>query len=81
MRRFRALFTMLLALLLLFDGVAAFRVWWYGLKHVSMTNGRLSVEAVPFTATDWVILLLLVGVHLALVSAVWRAWRSAPVRL
>jgi uncharacterized sodium:solute symporter family permease YidK len=81
MRRFKALFTVLLGLLLLFDGVTAFRVWWYGLKHVSMTNGSLSVESVPVTVTDWLILLLLAGLHAALICAVWKAWRSAPVRV
>ncbi|MBI4905286.1 MAG: hypothetical protein HY820_16755 [Acidobacteria bacterium] len=81
MRRFRALFTVLLGLLLLFDGVTAFRVWWYGLKYVSIMDGRLSVESVPFTGTDWVVLLLLVSLHAALIYAVWKAWHSGPVRV
>jgi|JI9StandDraft_2_1071091.scaffolds.fasta_scaffold174267_2 hypothetical protein len=81
MHRFRALFMILLGLLLLFDGVTAFRVWWYGLKHLSMTSGRLSVESVPFTTTDWVILLVLVAIHVAVIYAVWKAWRSAPVHV
>jgi multisubunit Na+/H+ antiporter MnhB subunit len=81
MRRLRTLSTMLLGLLLLLDGVIAFRIWWYGTKYVSMTDGRLSVESVPFTGMDWLILLLLVGVHAALIYAVWKAWRSAPVRV
>ncbi len=81
MRKFRALLTVLLGLLLLFDGVTAFRVWWYGLKYVSISDGRLSVESVPFTGTDWVVLLLLVSLHAALIYAVWKAWRSAPVRV
>ena len=85
MRRFRALFTVLLGLLLLFDGVTAFRVWWYGLKYVSMTgegeSRHLSVESIPFTGTDWLILLLLIGLHAAFIHVVWKAWRPAPVRV
>jgi hypothetical protein len=79
MRRFRALFTIFLGLLLLFDGVMAFRVWWYGLKHVSMTSGRLLVESIPLTTTDWIILVALVAIHVAVIYAVWKAWRPAPV--
>jgi hypothetical protein len=81
MRRFRALFTVLLGLLLLFDGVMAFRIWWYGLKYVSVTDGRVSVESVPFNGVDLLVLLLLVGIHAALIYSVWKAWRSAPVRV
>lgn len=80
MRRFRTLFTALLGLLLLFDGVTAFRTWWYGLKYVSVTDGRVSVESVPFTGVD-LLVLLLVGIHAALIYGVWRAWRSPPVRV
>lgn len=80
MRRFRVILTLLLVLLLTFDGVTAFRVWWYGLQSVSITEGRVAVESVPFTATDSFFLLLLVGLHGVLVVAVWKAWRSAPIR-
>lgn len=81
MRRYRTLFTVLLGLLLLFDGVTAFRVWWYGLKYVFMTDGHLSVESVPFTGTDFLILLLLGALHAVLIYAVWKAWRSAPIHV
>jgi len=81
MRRFRPLLTVLLGLLLLSDGVTAFRVWWYGLTTVSISDGRVSVESIPFTRADMGILLLIVIVHAALIYAVWKAWRSAPVRL
>lgn len=79
MRRFRVFLTFLLALLLLFDGVTAYRVWWYGLQSVSITDGRVTVESVPFTATDSLVLLLLAGLHGVLIFAVWRAWRSVPI--
>lgn len=81
MRRFRLLLTLMLGMLLLFDGVTAFRVWWYGLKYVSITDGRVTVESVPFSGTDLLILVLLAGLHGALIYAVWRAWRSHPVRV
>lgn len=81
MRRFRTLLTVLLGLLLLFDGVTAFRVWWYGLTTVSINDGRVSVESIPFTGTDIGILLLIVILHAALIYAVWKAWRSTPVRV
>ena len=81
MRRFRLLLTLLLGLLLLFDGVTSFRLWWYGLKYVCITDGRVTVESVPFSGTDSLILLLLAGLHGALIYAVWRTWRSAPVRV
>ena len=81
MRRFRLLLTLLLSILLLFDGVTAFRVWWYGLKYVSISGGRVTVESVPFSGTDSLILLLFVGLHGALIYAVWRAWRSPVIRV
>jgi hypothetical protein len=81
MRRFRVFLTLLLALLLMFDGVTAFRVWWYGLQSVSITDGRVAVESVPFSATDSLILLVLAGLHGVLVFAVWKAWRSTPIRV
>ena len=81
MRRFRVFITLLLVLLLMFDVVTAFRVWWYGLQSVSITDGRVTVDSVPFTATDSLILLLLVGLHGVLAFAVWKAWRSAPIRV
>jgi len=86
MWRFRALFTALLGLLLLFDGVTAFRLWWYGLpKNISMSGegetGRLLVESVPFTGLDWLVLLLVIGLHAVLFYGVWKAWRSKPVRV
>ena len=81
MRRFRLLLTLVLGILLFFDGVTAFRVWWYGLKYVSITDGRVTVESVPFSGTDSLILLLLVGLHGALIYAVWRAWRAHAIRL
>ena len=81
MRWLKALLTALLGLLMLFDGVTAFRIWHYGLKTVAMNDGRVSVESVPFAATDWVILLLIGGLHAALIYAVWKAWRSGPVRV
>ena len=41
MRRFKALLTVLLALLLLFDGITAIRLGWYGLpKNISMVGER-----------------------------------------
>lgn len=86
MRRFRVLLTAILGLLLLFDGVTAFRLWWYGLpKSLSMTgegeSRRLLVESVPFTVSDWIILLLLIGVHALLFYLVRKAWRSGQVRV
>jgi multisubunit Na+/H+ antiporter MnhB subunit len=81
MRRFRTLVTLLFILLLLFDVVRAFRVWWYGLKSVSISNGRVSIEPMPFTGADCTILILLVGLQAALIYAVWKAWRSASVRV
>lgn len=80
MTRLRTTLTVLLGLLLLFDGVTALRVWWYGLKTVSINDGRVSVESISFTSSDWGILLLVVLVHAALICAVWKAWCSAPVR-
>lgn len=81
MRRFSVFLTLLLVLLLMFDGVIAFRIWSYGLQTVSITNGRVTVESVPFTATDSLILLLLASLHGVLVFAVWKAWRPARIRV
>lgn len=81
MRRFRTAFAVLLGLLLLFDGVMAFRIWWYGLKYICVTDGPVSVESAPFTGVDLLVLLLLVAIHAALMYGVWKARRSAPVRV
>jgi hypothetical protein len=85
MSRFRVLFTAFLGLLLLFDGVTAFRVWWYGVpKNMSMTGAgetrRLLIESIPFDASDWCTLILLVSVHALVFYVVWKAWRSSSAR-
>ena len=81
MKWLRALLTVLLGLLVLFDGVTAFRIWHYGLKTVAINDGRVSVESVPFTGTDGAIVVLMAGLHAALIYAAWKAWRSGPVRV
>ena len=86
MRRFRALLSAFLGLLLLLDGVTAFKLWSNGLpKRISMTaegeSARVLVESVSLTGSDWIILLLLVGVHALLSYLVWTAWRSSSVRV
>jgi len=87
MRRFRIPLTVVLGLLLLVDLIVGYRLWESGWpKSIVLTSPREGVEQVqvvrvPFTGTDWLVLILLIGTHALMVYLVWKAWRSAPVRL
>lgn len=87
MRRFRILLTAILGLLIAIDAVARYRLWESGWpKSIALTSPRKGVEQVqvipvPFTGNDWLILILLIGVHALLFYLVWRAWRSAPIHV
>lgn len=87
MRRFRSLLTAILGLLMAIDTIIGYRLWESGWpKHIALTSPQEGVEqvqvfAVPFTGSDWVILILLIGVHAVLCYLVWKAWRSDPVRV
>lgn len=73
----RVLLRVLFAVLLLFDAVMAYRLWWYGLPRDLRIIGegataRLSVEDVPFTGFDWIVVAGFILIHVALSYAVWR---------
>ena len=84
MHRFNLLLATIFGLLLLFDGVTVFRLWWYGIPmSISMTSEgesfRLLVESVPFTGADLIILVLWLAVHVLLIYLVRKSWRSSQV--
>jgi hypothetical protein len=87
MRRFRIPLTVLLGILLLVDLIVGYRLWESGWPaNIVLTSPREDVEQVqvlrvPFTGTDWLILILLISTHALIVYLVWKAWRSAQVRL
>jgi hypothetical protein len=87
MRRFRILLTVILGILVAIDAIVGYRLWESGWpKHIGLTSPQKGVEqvrvtAVPFTGPDWVILILLIGVHALLFCLVRKAWRSGPVRV
>jgi len=87
MRRLRIPLTVLLGLLLLVDLIVGYRLWESGWPaNILLTNPREGVEQVqvlrvPFTGTDWLILILLIGTHALMIYVVWKAWRSVRVRV
>jgi Flp pilus assembly protein CpaB len=86
MRRFRILLTAILGVFIAIDGIVGYRLWESGWpRSIALTSQQKGVEqvqvtAVPFTGTDWLILILLVAFHALLCYLVWRAWRSSPVQ-
>ena len=86
MRRLRVPLTAMLGLGVAVDAIVGYRLWDSGWpKNIGLSShqdGGLQVQvtAVPFTGTDWLILILLVGLHALLGYLVWRAWRSNTVR-
>jgi fumarate reductase subunit C len=72
--------TVFLGLLVLFDLVLGYRLWWYGFpKNVTVIregqSERMLIDPVAFTSFDWVVLTLMVTLHGALIYTVWRSWR------
>ena len=86
MRRLKAPLTALLALFVLIDAVVGFRLLSSGWpKRVSLSavkpgSAEIQVVPIPFTGSDWMILVGVVAVHAVLVYVVWKAWHSSPVR-
>jgi hypothetical protein len=78
---------MLLIVLILVDTGVGYRLWNSGWpKRVIITSVEPGIEqvqvvSVPLTGTDWLILILVIGTHAALLFLVWKAWRPAPVRV
>jgi hypothetical protein len=90
MVRFRLPVTLAFAALLVADVVVAFRLWGSGWpKEITLTSPQPGVEqvkviAVPFTLTDWSILLVVIAIHAALGFLAWsvaaRGARSLMMR-
>jgi hypothetical protein len=85
LRSLRMPMTAFLALLLLFDGVLAYRVWWYDFPNrrpilEDLGSGTVRVVGFEprwvFTPLDGLLLGLLAAVHVGLVYAVWRSWKT-----
>lgn len=87
MRRLKVPLTMLLTLFVAADVIVVYKLWQSGWpKRIGLTavqNGieEVQVMRIPFTGSDWFILVLVIAVHAFLCFMVWRAWRSAPVRV
>lgn len=87
MRRFRMPLTVVLGFLIAIDLITGYRLWESGWpKSITLTSPERGVEqvqvvGVPFTGTDWVILILLIVAHAVMVYMVWKAWRSTQVRV
>ncbi len=87
MHRLKVPLTVLLIVVVLADVVVGYRLWESGWpKSISLTSSREGVERVEvipilFTASDWLILGLVVGIHGVLFYTVWRAWHSSPIRV
>ena len=79
--------TAVLILFFLVDIVVGYRIWDAGWpRNVSFTStgegvGRVQVDPIAFTGTDWLILIVAVAVQALLAGMVWRAWRSGLVRV
>jgi hypothetical protein len=86
MGRLKAPLTAILGLFFAIDAIVGYRLWESGWpKHISLTSTQKGAEQVqvtwiPFTGSDWLILILVIGIHAFLCYLVWRAWRSSPVR-
>ncbi|MFN9456203.1 MAG: hypothetical protein ACK6D7_02315 [Acidobacteriota bacterium] len=78
---------LLFAVLLLADFVIVFRLWNAGWpKEIvlsSPTPGveQVTVKAISFTHTDWLILVIAASIHVALLYSVRKAWRSPSIRV
>ena len=86
MRRFRMPLTAILGVFVAIDAIVGYWLWESGWpKSIALTSPQKGVEqvqviAVQFTGADWLILILLVGLHALLWYLVWKAWRSSLVR-
>ena len=87
MRRLKVPLTAILLVIVLVDLVVGYHLWDSGWpKRVTSNADEAGVvhfhaAPIPFTAVDWLILVLVVGVHAGLLALVWRAWRARPVRV
>jgi hypothetical protein len=86
MRRLKAPQTALFVLLVLMDAVVGLRLFSSGWpKHVSLSDAKpggaeIQVTPIPFTGSDWLILLGVMAAHAILFCWLWKAWHSSPVR-
>jgi hypothetical protein len=86
MRRLKAPLTALFVLFVLIDAVVGFRLFSSGWpKQVSLSDvkpggAEVQVASIPFTGSDWLMLVGVIVVHAVLVYLVWKAWHSSPVR-
>jgi hypothetical protein len=86
MRRLKLPVTILLFLLVLVDAVAGSHLWRSGwpkrvrLYDIKPGVAEIQVTPIPFTGSDWLILVAVIAIHAALVCLVWKAWRSSFVR-
>lgn len=74
----KGLLRTLLAILIVFDLLMILQVrrhgWPVGLSGVPLGDGQtqISVNQLPFTAVDWVLAVLLVGIQILVVYGNWR---------
>jgi hypothetical protein len=86
MRRLKMPLTALLIVFVLVDLVIGYRLWDSGWpKRIGLTADQKGIEQVhvmpiPFTGSDWLILVLVIGVHAVLFYLIWKAWHSSHVR-
>jgi len=89
MKWLRLTTTILLGLLLLFDALVGLRLWIYGWpRYLTVTTegpadqlrATIRVTWIRFSSSDWALLVLFVGLHLALAYGVWRTWRAASAK-
>ena len=84
MRRLKAPLTALLALVVLIDAVVGFHLFSSGwprrvsLSDVKPGSAEIQVASIPFTGSDWMILVGVIAIHAVLLYLVWKAWHSSP---
>ena len=81
MYRWRAPLIIVLLILVFFDAAMGFRLRSGWPTVVSLSGPAAGVQEVhvtriPFTASDWLIILVIAGVHIIIIRLNWVAWRS-----
>jgi hypothetical protein len=84
MYRLRIPLTVLLLFFALVDLIVGYRLFNSGWpKSIALTSTpggseQVQVLPIPVTNSDWIVLVLAVGIHALLLYLVWKAWRSSP---